>query len=211
MGTNRHQDFEAAVAMREKSSEIRMELETLLGHKGSEFQLEGDHELVTLPDGWKEFKLMNRGQWDEKRCKLMTVTCETLRNKREVVGGMRGHQAFGPGQVTIFRLAPRARLKPHTGPTNMRLTAHLALKVPSPRAYLTVGDPKVVGARREWQEGQVVVFDDSFVHEAHNPSDQPRYVLYASMWHPDLGRPFLADDGAGETAQQRDIQVVDEL
>lgn len=186
------EDFAAAVAMRERASEILAELDALLANQTAPFQLEGDHELVDTRHGWTEFKLMERGRWDAQRCRVFRAACEALRQKREVVGRMPGRQEWGPGQVTIFRLAPGARLKPHTGPTNMRLTAHLALKVPEPAAALTVGDPTRNGARREWREGTVIVFDDSYVHEAHNPSNQPRYVLYASMWHPDLATPLLA-------------------
>ena len=46
----------------------------------------------------------------------------------EVTGKVAG--TYVPGQVTIFRLAPGAHLRAHTGPTNLRLTAHLGLIVP---------------------------------------------------------------------------------
>ena len=45
---------------------------------------------------------------------------------------------------------------------------------------------------RAWQEGRCLVFDDSWEHEATNPSDRSRSVLLVDIWHPDL------------TVQQRD-------
>jgi hypothetical protein len=32
-----------------------------------------------------------------------------------------------------------------------------------------------------------MVFDDSFDHEVSNAGDEPRVVLYSSIWHPALG------------------------
>ena len=43
-----------------------------------------------------------------------------------------------------------------------------------------------VGPPREWVEGEVVVFDDSFEHEVWNKTAEPRLCLIVDMWHPDL-------------------------
>jgi aspartyl/asparaginyl beta-hydroxylase (cupin superfamily) len=37
-----------------------------------------------------------------------------------------------------------------------------------------------------WQKGQVIIFDDSFEHEAINLSEEDRVVLIFSIWHPNL-------------------------
>ena len=74
-----------------------------------------------------------------------------------------------PGQVTILKLAPGTHLRPHTGPKNQRLTLHLGLTVPL-GPTIRVGAP---GEVREWEEGKVLAFDDSFVHEVRARSLQP--------------------------------------
>jgi aspartyl/asparaginyl beta-hydroxylase (cupin superfamily) len=84
------------------------------------------------------------------------------------------------GEVGIFKLARNSSLVPHTGNTNFRLTAHLALLVPRAGASLTVGDESA-----NWEAGRVLVFDDAFVHSAANLSpDQDRYVLLLNFWKP---------------------------
>jgi aspartyl/asparaginyl beta-hydroxylase (cupin superfamily) len=35
-----------------------------------------------------------------------------------------------------------------------------------------------------WHEGEGVVFDDTYLHEARNESDQPRVVLYLDLLKP---------------------------
>ena len=39
---------------------------------------------------------------------------------------------------------------------------------------------------RTWEEGKTLVFDDSFIHEVWHLGTKPRYVLYCSMWHPEV-------------------------
>jgi aspartate beta-hydroxylase len=75
---------------------------------------------------------------------------------------------------------PGTDLLPHRGVTNARLVTHLPLIVP-PDCALNVG-----GALHVWQEGRVVVFDDTYEHSAWNRSDAMRVVLIADIWNPYL-------------------------
>ena len=68
----------------------------------------------------------------------------------------------------------------HTGPKNNRLTLHLGLKVPDGTSI------EVAGLEGSWTEGQVLAFDDSFVHKVAHNGTEDRYVLYVSVWHPDV-------------------------
>ncbi|WP_460726022.1 aspartyl/asparaginyl beta-hydroxylase domain-containing protein [Lysobacter rhizosphaerae] len=78
-------------------------------------------------------------------------------------------------------LAPRTRIPPHTGVINGRLTVHLPLVVPPRCGALRAGEEA-----RPWEEGQCLVFDDSFIHEAWNDSPHLRAVLIFDIWHPAL-------------------------
>jgi len=71
-------------------------------------------------------------------------------------------------------------LLPHRGVTNARLVAHLPLLVP-PDCALNVG-----GEEHPWHEGRIVVFDDTYEHEAWNRSGQIRVVLIFDLWNPHL-------------------------
>lgn len=39
---------------------------------------------------------------------------------------------------------------------------------------------------REWQEGKVLVFDDSFEHEVWQEADSYRLIFIVDVWHPEL-------------------------
>ncbi|MEZ5498030.1 MAG: aspartyl/asparaginyl beta-hydroxylase domain-containing protein [Steroidobacteraceae bacterium] len=71
-------------------------------------------------------------------------------------------------------------LLPHRGVSNLRIVGHLALIVP-PECALRVADQTY-----RWREGEVVLFDDTYLHEAWNRSDSDRVVLIFDLWNPHL-------------------------
>ena len=77
-------------------------------------------------------------------------------------------------------LAPRTRIPPHHGSSNIRVTVHLPLIVPPDCGFRVGGDT------REWREGQPWAFDDTIEHEAWNDSDEPRIILILDAWNPYL-------------------------
>jgi aspartate beta-hydroxylase len=91
-------------------------------------------------------------------------------------------------------LTPGTHLLPHPGVTNTRLVAHLPIIVPAGCA-LTVG-----GQQQAWREGEAVVFDDTYEHEAWNRGGATRVVLIADIWHPGLSEAERAAVAAVSTA-----------
>ncbi|NYT41527.1 aspartyl/asparaginyl beta-hydroxylase domain-containing protein [Sphingomonas sp. R-74633] len=87
-------------------------------------------------------------------------------------------------------LRPGARIAPHTGMVNTRLTCHLPLVVP-PGCGFRVGNEV-----REWQVGKLLIFDDSIEHEAWNGSDEDRVVLIFDIWRPELSEQERREVGA---------------
>jgi aspartate beta-hydroxylase len=85
----------------------------------------------------------------------------------------------GP-EVLFSVFSAGTHLLPHRGVTNTRVVGHLPLVVPMDCA-LNVG-----GETHAWQEGRVVVFDDTYEHEAWNRSSEPRVVLIFDVWNPHL-------------------------
>lgn len=82
--------------------------------------------------------------------------------------------------VMFSLLRAGARINPHTGVHNARLTCHLPLIVP-PDCGFRVGNEV-----RQWEEGKLLIFDDSIEHEAWNGSAQDRVVLIFDIWRPEL-------------------------
>lgn len=83
-------------------------------------------------------------------------------------------------EVMFSVLTPGTHILPHRGVTNARVVCHLPLIVPEDCA-LVVG-----GETHHWREGQGVVFDDTFEHEAWNRGTRTRVVLIVDVWNPHL-------------------------
>lgn len=86
-------------------------------------------------------------------------------------------------QVLFSRLEPGAHIPPHAGMLNCRLICHLPLIVPA-GCWLRVGNET-----RQWEEGKLLIFDDSIEHEAKNPTGELRIILLFDIWRPELTEP----------------------
>ena len=75
-------------------------------------------------------------------------------------------------------LEPGKHLPPHRGPYNGVLRLHLGLIVPEPREQLGI---RVDNDVYRWQEGEAVIFDDAYEHEAWNRTPHTRVVLFVDF------------------------------
>jgi aspartate beta-hydroxylase len=126
------------------------------------------------PPSWTGYYFWRHGERREDNCTACPVTAAAL----DTVSLTRVRE-HGP-EVLFSVFTPGTHLLPHRGVTNTRLVAHLPLLVP-PDCALNVG-----GEVHVWQEGRVVVFDDTYEHEAWNRSKQTRVVLIMDVWNPHL-------------------------
>ncbi|MET8151127.1 aspartyl/asparaginyl beta-hydroxylase domain-containing protein [Actinoplanes sp. NPDC049668] len=84
------------------------------------------------------------------------------------------------GMAFYSTLEPGSRIEPHRGFTNAHLRAHLVIRANDDARF------RVADEWRAWQDHQLLVFDDTFEHEAMNDGDDDRVVLLFDIWHPDL-------------------------
>jgi aspartate beta-hydroxylase len=161
--------------------EIKRELQELLpSSRGSE-RVFGSEALEdenlrghgTAPS-WNGYYFYRHGKRREDNCAACPATAAALDALPLI--RIRDH---GP-EVLFSVFTPGTHLLPHRGVTNARAVSHLALIVPSDCAL------RVGGEERVWCEGQTLVFDDTYEHEAWNLSKQVRVVLIADVWNPHL-------------------------
>uniref|UniRef100_A0A8C7NC12 Aspartate beta-hydroxylase n=1 Tax=Oncorhynchus kisutch TaxID=8019 RepID=A0A8C7NC12_ONCKI len=78
-------------------------------------------------------------------------------------------------------MQPGTHVWPHTGPTNCRLRMHLGLVIPKTGCKI-----RLVTFPQAWEEGKVLIFDDSFEHEVWQDADSYRLIFIVDVWHPEL-------------------------
>ncbi len=84
-------------------------------------------------------------------------------------------------EICFSVLSPGSHIMPHYGVTNTRLVMHLPLIVPNDCALNLID-----AGQHVWQEGKLMMFDDTFQHEAWNRSDKTRIILLMDCWNPHL-------------------------
>lgn len=92
------------------------------------------------------------------------------------------------GAVYLSIMEPGTQVRPHCGPSNLRLRYHLALEA-DPGARIRVGSEW-----RSWRAGECLIFDDSFEHEVVHEGSCRRVILLVDCWRPELDqheRTFL--------------------
>lgn len=177
---------------------IRAELDAVMTfreHMPSFHEIIKEVSSITTDESWKTFFLLGTAM----DCSDNARRCpETMRLLAEI-----------PGAVTAFFsiLAPGKHIPAHRGAYNGVLRFHLGLIVPGPAGACRI---RIADEFRTWNEGQALIFDDSYNHEVWNDTQGWRVVLFVDVarplrqpWHwlnrkfIGLGRlaPFLRDAG----------------
>ena len=111
----------------------------------------------TLNEGeWVWYNFIEKGKVIDNFQKYCPKTTNVLMQIDSLMTGT-------PFSYTFFStMKPGTMINAHYGPANIRLRCHLPLVVPNDQsAFLRVG-----GDTKMWKEGEPIVFDDSYEHEA---------------------------------------------
>jgi aspartyl/asparaginyl beta-hydroxylase (cupin superfamily) len=164
-------------------SKMRQEAESLLEAaddfrpyiKTNTMRPQGDVHGMLENSDWSTLHLFENGAPVAEHVEKCPVIFETVMQNVPLC-------RIGPRapSVMLSLLKPYAKIPPHTGMLNCRFVCHLPLIIP-PECGFRVGQES-----REWQEGKLLVFDDTVEHEAWNNSNQNRLVLIFDVWRPEL-------------------------
>jgi ornithine lipid ester-linked acyl 2-hydroxylase len=171
--------------LRQNYPVIRAECEQLIQ---SQLRIPGMEELTSYTSGgihqiaWKSF-MFKSGEFIEENCALAPQTAALLRNI--------------PGVYTAFFsvLEQGQHIKAHWGYWKGFVRYHLGVIIPdnnrdnkcwiriNPDAQSRGGDRTAIeqGEKYFWHDGDAVLFDDTFLHEAANETDSVRVVLFLDV------------------------------
>ncbi|XP_073691849.1 aspartyl/asparaginyl beta-hydroxylase isoform X3 [Garra rufa] len=165
--------YTALVKMLERSwLTIRDEALSVLDSNSVQFMPE-DENLRETGD-WGQFTLWQQGRKVTSACGHVPKTCALLERYTEATSCKRG-------QIKFSVMQAGTHVWPHTGPTNCRLRMHLGLIIPSKGCRI-----RCTNQTREWEEGKVLIFDDSFEHEVWQEAESYRLIFIVDVWHPEL-------------------------
>ncbi len=165
-------DFPWTSMLEEKSPVIRKELDRVLEFRNSipkVYDVQREQYRISSDDKWKVFMLSGWGHVSRTGERLCP---ETARIVKEI-----------PGLRSAFFsiLEPGARIPDHRWHVKGLLRGQLALRVPAERekCFLRVEDTVC-----HWEEGKLLVFDDTYRHEVQNNTEEERVVLLLHFERP---------------------------
>jgi aspartyl/asparaginyl beta-hydroxylase (cupin superfamily) len=172
--------FDWVSAIEAETAAIRVELDAMLAqtHDFPPY-VEDDptrpnkaHRLVANRD-WGAFHLL-RGEPVQPNASLCPNTIAALKAAPQPV-------IRGRSPMALFSLLkPGAHIFAHNGLINTRLICHLPLIVPEGCRF------RVGNEVRQWEEGKLLIFDDTIEHEAWNDGASRRVVLLFEIWRPEI-------------------------
>lgn len=132
-------------------------------------EISPEQQAITQDDKWKTYVLYAYGARANRNCRECPQTAAAV----ERIPGMK---------TAFFSILSAAKHIPsHRGPYKGLLRCHLGLIVPGPAAACRI---RVGASEAGWQEGRVLVFDDTFHHEVWNDSAGERVVLFIDFVRP---------------------------
>jgi len=118
--------------------------------------------------GWKRFYLCWYGTPHKSALERCPKTMELLRAIPNVKAAM------------FALLPPGSHLVRHRDPYAGSLRYHLGLAtLNSDDCYIEVD-----GEKKSWRDGEAIMFDETFIHTAHNNTDKHRLILFCDVRRP---------------------------
>lgn len=118
--------------------------------------------------GWTRFYLKWYGDPLASALRQCPNTIEILKQVPSVKAAM------------FASLPPGGYLTPHRDPFAGSLRYHLGLVTPNHDDCFILVD----GEKHVWHDGQDVLFDETYIHEAHNKTEQNRIILFCDVSRP---------------------------
>jgi beta-hydroxylase len=164
------ENFPHLAPLRENWQSLRDEVLCLVnqGHVGGAARHEDGGFDSFIRKGWKRFHLKWYGQPLPSALALCPRTVELLNSMPSVKAAM------------FALLPPGGRLNPHRDPFAGSLRYHLGLVTPNSDQCRIIVD----GEPYSWRDGEDVVFDETYIHEAENATDRMRIILFCDVDRP---------------------------
>jgi len=156
--------------------EIAAEAEAVVKHRDAIpplRELSPDHRNTGRDGKWRSFFLIGYGYKVPENCARAPKTAALMEKVPDL------NSAF------FSILDPGAIIPPHRGVTRGLVTCHLGVKVPKDTSNCWI---EVEGQRAHWKNREWLIFDDCFVHQVANETNETRVILLVQVKRP-MGFP----------------------
>lgn len=166
---NMEEEFPDGQILKDNWKVIREELDEVLKNIDSIpklHEIDGLQKAISARDGvaWRTFIIKGFNKWLPGNAALVPETTGLIEKIPRV-------------SLAMFSIIDGGKhIPPHYGFFKSILRYHLAMIIPEGDCHIIVG-----GEKYFWEEGEHVLFDDTFRHEVSNKTDQRRVVLFLDI------------------------------
>lgn len=163
-------DFPELVPLKENWEVIREEARHLLEEQRIQASKNNNDASFNsfFKSGWKRFYL----KWYDANHPSAATYCP------KTVALLNSIPSIKAAMFT--ELPPNAVLNPHRDPYAGSIRYHLGLMTPNDDGCYILVD----GQRYSWRDGECVMFDETYIHEAHNTTTTDRVILFCDVERP---------------------------
>ena len=133
----------------------------------------------------KIYNLYYGGKEQRDNCLNAPITCDLFKNIKQISNNTHG-------RVYFSLMTAGTHILPHSAISNYRIRAHLGLDIPITKfrhfAANSLSRLRVANEYLSWENGNILIFDDSFDHEVwhFDPQNRSRLLLIFDIVHPEL-------------------------
>ncbi len=151
---------------------IRTEVEELIADSDIKIPRYGEVDPLQSGDKWGVFAFKYHGDLHEANCARCPTVCRILEELPQIKLAM------------LSILDPGAYLGPHYGVLRQIMRLHYPIIVPEGATI------DVDGTTYMWNENELMLFDDTYLHSVRNDADSPRVVIFMNVIRPSTPRAF---------------------
>ena len=133
----------------------------------------------------KIYNLYYAGKVQRDSCLNAPITCDLFKNIKQIANNTHG-------RVYFSLMKAGTHILPHSAISNYRIRAHLGLDIPNTKfrnfAANSLSRLRVANEYLSWENGNILIFDDSFDHEVwhFDLQNRSRLLLIIDIVHPEL-------------------------
>jgi hypothetical protein len=165
--------FPIAAFLRENLDTLRREFADGPGEE----LMEASYPYLGPTGTWRRLFIFQNKTWTQEACDAIPKICAGLKTRIPTVDN-NAYVVDNNEMAILFKLYPESWVPPHSGASNTQINIHMSLWGST--------ELRVRDTWKKMEAGDIVCFDDSYLHEVYNRGEKERVAIVVRVMHPGM-------------------------